>query len=170
MNLKGVSSKEEYVQLLHNQWGVRYTCNGNNGTGVLLFVSEYDRFVYISRGTMLNSVLTNYRLDTILNIMKPYLKQGLYDAAILVALSKIQYYVEIGKPLWKERIEGFRVQYGLWIQLIGISIIIACNINNESNGNRRSGSSTSYRIRGGSSSWSFSSFGGGRSGGRGSTW
>ena len=39
------------------------------------------------------------------------------------------------------------------------------------NGNPLSGSSTSYRNRGGSSSWSFSSFGGGRSGGgRGSTW
>jgi len=87
---------------LHNHWGVGHTqCNGS---GILLLLSIQDRIVYISTSKGLQQIITQQRIDHIIDeVMKPRLKEEAYSEAIIGAVQAIQKYMDQGPPSFFER-------------------------------------------------------------------
>ena len=88
---------------LHNKWGVglETPCGG---TGILMFLSIQDRAIYISTGSAVKPMLTDSRLDRVINLMKPYLREENYIDALQTAIENIGLYIESGEPELRERI------------------------------------------------------------------
>lgn len=125
-----VSSKDMFAQEIHNKWGVGYECrndkDASGGTGVLLVLSLQDRFVYISRGSLLEKVLTDRRLDNLIeNKMKPLLRESDSPGAIIIALNEIDRLLQLGEPsVWLELIPNFAMDYGWMLVLFGTGILL----------------------------------------------
>jgi uncharacterized membrane protein YgcG len=110
----------EFAQTVHNAWGVgnRVLCSSDQepaegaGTGVLLFLSELDRVVHISRGDSVAAYLTNRRLDRTIDRMKLLLRQGQYGYAIVGAIRDIDHFFMQGPPGTWEKANGFLLDYG----------------------------------------------------------
>lgn len=104
---------EIFARITHNQWGVgdELECGG---TGVVIFISVTDRAMFISKGKALDPILTDRRLDNILESMKPALRKNMYQEATLRAIKKIHSLLEDGEPkfsekalIWMERVLPF---------------------------------------------------------------
>jgi uncharacterized membrane protein YgcG len=97
-----------FGQYLHNQWGVgmETPCGG---TGVLIFLSIEDRAIYISRGSALESVLTDRRLDRTIESMKVLLQKQRYGEAVVKALRNMEFLLQLGQPLFRERVHDWIV-------------------------------------------------------------
>lgn len=93
---------KDFALHLHNTWGVgvETPCGG---TGILVFLSMYDRAIYISTGDAMKTVLTDHRLDKVMREMKPLLRQVKYGDALQTAVYEIGRHVETGKPQRMER-------------------------------------------------------------------
>lgn len=95
---------ESFATNLHNIWGVgKDTVCG--GTGVFFFLSVRDRAMFLSRGKAVQSVLTDRRLDHILDKAKPFLRSGDYIGGILKVLEQVEHYLTSGEPTAGERRE-----------------------------------------------------------------
>lgn len=66
------------------------------GTGILLFLSEVDRAVYISRGKALEPFISSKRIDTIIRTIGPTLRQKRYGKAMRSAFEMIDNYLQNG--------------------------------------------------------------------------
>jgi uncharacterized membrane protein YgcG len=88
------SEAKKITQSLHDTWGVGNTECG--GSGVVLFLSIRDRVVYFSTSTGMNAILSESRIDAIIEMMKPYLRDGEYGRAIFHAILRISHYVDKG--------------------------------------------------------------------------
>ena len=113
---------EAFARGLHDIWGVGETL-ACGGTGVLVFVSDLDRTVYISRGDALQHTLTNRRIDRVIANMKPSLQRQKYKDAVLGALDEISHLIKRGRPPLAERIQDFLVTYS---GLLWVGAIFAC--------------------------------------------
>lgn len=116
---------EIFARKIHDTWGVGMVTAYCGGTGILLFLSEQDRSIYLSRGTALESVLTDRRLDKTIESVKPLLSQGLYGAAILSALRELDNYLIAGRPGWRERASDFFASYLVLVMISGACAIVA---------------------------------------------
>jgi hypothetical protein len=93
---------EAFARSIHDLWGVGMESECG-GSGAVVFLSVQDRAVFISRGRAMERFLTNSRLDSILDDMKPLLRRQEYGSAIVVGLQEIQRYVKMGEPgFWEE--------------------------------------------------------------------
>jgi len=92
---------EHYARSLHDAWGVGQTTEAG-GTGVLLFLSIYDRIVYISRGGAMTRVLTDSRIDSIIQKMRPAMRQTLFADGLQLAIDEIEGYILKGEISWTE--------------------------------------------------------------------
>ena len=113
------AAAEIFARQIHDTWGVGVT-SGCGGTGISIFLSNLDRSIYISRGSALESVLTNRRLDRIIENMKPSLERQRYSEALVAAVHALDGYLAAGEPGFKERIADFLVNYTgyLWVMVI----------------------------------------------------
>lgn len=102
---------EVFARSLHNEWGVGVT-NSCGGTGILLFLSDLDRVIYVSRGTALKTILTDRRLDRAMNKMKPLLQEKKFEEAILSAVEEFEFLIQYGKPHTWELINDYITRYG----------------------------------------------------------
>jgi uncharacterized membrane protein YgcG len=99
----------------HNDWGVgsvisNVSCKG--GTGILVLVSVEDKTCFISTGKALSHILTDGRLDTIIsNVMKPSLREGHYNTAIVMAIRQMKIYMNLGPPTLHERLQYMCMEY-----------------------------------------------------------
>lgn len=92
---RDIKAAQSFARAIHDNWGVgQQTPCGD--TGGLLFLSERDRTVYISRGSALDSYLTNQRIQRIVEKMRPFLKRQQYGLAILEGLREIDYWINQG--------------------------------------------------------------------------
>jgi len=99
-----------FAQYLHDEWGVGVPTSCG-GTGVLIFLSDRDRVVHISRGAALEAVLTDRRLDRTIEHMKPLLEKKQYGDAIVQAIKEMEFLIQLGEPAWKELINDWIVAY-----------------------------------------------------------
>jgi uncharacterized membrane protein YgcG len=97
---------QDFAISLHNKWGVGVD-SPCGGTGILVFLSMDDRAIFISTGDAIKPVLTNHRLDKVMNEMKPLLRQVKYGEALQNAIYGIGKYVEAGEPDRSERLWSF---------------------------------------------------------------
>jgi uncharacterized membrane protein YgcG len=91
----------EYARRLHDAWGVGEETD-EGGTGVLLFLSIYDRILYISRGGALEKFLTNSRIDAILRTIQPAMRQTMFADGFILAIDEVEHYILKGQPTWNE--------------------------------------------------------------------
>jgi len=105
------AAAEHFARSVHDAWGVGQVIPNCGGTGVLLFLSELDRAIYISRGPALESILTDRRLDTVIDHMKPRLREEEYGPALVHAIQEIHAYLRRGKPQFWEKIGNLAAEY-----------------------------------------------------------
>lgn len=113
---------EHMARAFHDAWGVGQVTE-SGGTGILIFVSIYDRVVYISRGGALDRILTPGRLDTILYHSRSTMRQAKYAEALMDIITDLSLYVEQGEPTWKEKVlQLFQMQNLFLLVWLGIFI------------------------------------------------
>jgi len=106
---------------IHDAWGVGMLTAEGEGTGVLVFLSQMDRALYLSRGSALHDVLTDSRLKKIIELMKPLLRQQKYGEALVFALNQLETYIKQGSPDFWEQVAVFFDEYGM-IMLMATAI------------------------------------------------
>mmetsp|Transcript_2352 Transcript_2352/g.4797 ORF Transcript_2352/g.4797 Transcript_2352/m.4797 type:complete len:564 (+) Transcript_2352:95-1786(+) len=113
-----------FAQGVHNGWGVGMETHCG-GTGVLIFMSIVDRAIFISRGKAMERILSNARLDRVINSMKPFLQKALFKDALMQAINELDTFIEKGNPEWSEYMHDFFTEYIalLWIfSLLGYAV------------------------------------------------
>jgi uncharacterized membrane protein YgcG len=109
MELSGSSERKEaesFARTIHDSWGIgQQTSCGD--TGALLFLSEHDRTLYISRGSALDTYLTNARIQKIVAAMRPSLRKQQYGLAIMEGLRQMDYWIEQGPAIEDESNNGW---------------------------------------------------------------
>lgn len=78
---------ETYARTLHDTWGVGKKETQN---GILIFLSIYDRSLYISTGQGVSAKLSKPMLDTLINDVKDILRKGDYGQAIVNLIMQIE--------------------------------------------------------------------------------
>lgn len=110
---------EVFARYVHNSWGVGNEVSAG-GTGILVFLSELDRALYISRGAALEPVLTDRRLDYVIQrVMRPILQQQRYGDALVSAVETLLAMVDSGEPGTYEKMADFAVEYG-WVVAVAL--------------------------------------------------
>jgi len=90
----------QFAISLHNIWGIGHEIipndddgtnkNSGGGTGILVFLSVRDRVVFVSVGGALSRILTNSRIDRIIQYeMRPYLKLADYERGLTNGIDAI---------------------------------------------------------------------------------
>lgn len=122
---------EIFARQIHDTWGVGIESASCGGTGILLFLSVIDRTIYFSRGSALEPILTDRRLDKTIEGMKRYLSEQQYSTAILWALRELDNYLIAGEPDWKERAYDIIVSYIGYLLILGFAGLTAMGILHE---------------------------------------
>jgi uncharacterized membrane protein YgcG len=121
-NMQEDEAAEQLARSFHDAWGVGHETE-SGGTGVLFFLSIYDRVVYISRGGALDRVLNNGRIDDILHQIRPTMRRAKFAEGLMLAIDEAVVYIEKGEPTWKETIMGFfQIQNAFIFVWVGILI------------------------------------------------
>jgi uncharacterized membrane protein YgcG len=121
-----MKAAEFFCRTIHDTWGVGIdvpSCGG--GTGIVIFVSTLDRALFISRGGALDRILTDARLDRIIDRrMKPLFRQHLYGEGLKEAIHQITVYLQQGPPSRMERFGLFWKSYGVLLLVAGNLLIL----------------------------------------------
>lgn len=102
----GEEAAEKVAVTLHDTWGVGEETDAG-GTGILVFLSIFDRIVFISRGEALKKVLTDARIDSILQNIGPSMTQTKFSEGLMMAIDDVEHFILKGEPTWKETILNF---------------------------------------------------------------
>jgi uncharacterized membrane protein YgcG len=125
------SAAEIFARKVHDAWGVGLATEHCGGTGILLFLSDIDRSLYISRGAALQFVLTDRRLDRTIEHMKALLRQQRYEEAILGAVRELDLYLAAGEPGWRERVDSFVSKYFGYVLVLAMFGFVSTSIRKE---------------------------------------
>jgi len=103
------TTAEQFARRLHESWGVGNVvreCDGDNeeaetgsaGSGILVFLAEHNRALYVSRGSALKLVLTDSRLDRVIQeVMVPLLQDRQYSDALARGIDEMIRYIQLGE-------------------------------------------------------------------------
>lgn len=95
---------EEFTVYLHNKWGVGVDSRCG-GTGVVFFLSILDRSLYVSRGKGLEAILTDKRIDRMIEDIKGDLRNEDYAKGIDKFLDVVNKYLNKGPPTKEEEMQ-----------------------------------------------------------------
>lgn len=84
---------QSFAKRLHDNWGVG---NAQCQTGIVLFLSRAQRFMYVSTGAGAKNVLKNSFIDTIIERMKDKLRSNDFDGALIQAAEDVTRVLEKG--------------------------------------------------------------------------
>lgn len=74
------------------------------GAGVLLFLSEEDRMIYVARGPNLATILSDDRVVRLIAQIHPLLRQRKYADAIVDLIDGINFFMLYGEPRFWDRV------------------------------------------------------------------
>jgi uncharacterized membrane protein YgcG len=114
----------KFATNLHDKWGIGQQTE-LGGTGVLVLLDVRDRFIFISRGGALDSILTDDRLEGIISEMSSPLKQAKYNDGLLQAVESIAQYVQQGEPTFQDHFAQATPHFGLFVAFVAISMFVA---------------------------------------------
>jgi len=103
-----------YATTLHDRWGVGNVICGRS-TGILLFLSTYDRSMYVSTSDGVQPILTTSRLESIMDEMKSRLREKEYAEALGGFVGAVEGYFAKGPPSFLERYFVFMLILGVII-------------------------------------------------------
>eukprot|EP00906_Rhabdomonas_costata_P025499 RCo036455 len=88
---------KRFAQRLHNRWGVGSSECDN---GVVMFLSVGDRWAYISTGKGARETLSDSAAEDVISEMRPLLRSGNLDKAVLVGVKSIRAHLRRGFLHW----------------------------------------------------------------------
>ena len=111
-----------FATYLRNSWRVG-DANNCGSSGILVFISADDRVCYISTGSAVSDVLTDWRLQDAIGDARPFLRRGQYLWSIEQMLSDFEDDIVLGPPCLKEKSQDFVRRYGL-VTLLAASMFL----------------------------------------------
>ena len=84
-----------------------------NNNIVLIFISVHDRICYISSGTRIATILPWWRLEHVVQDMKPMLRKGRTGDALEIAIDDMTTLLRAGSPTVKDRMDDFFSRFGV---------------------------------------------------------
>jgi len=123
------SAAREFAVALHNEWGVGSTSKSCQGdTGILLFFSMRDRVLFLSKGSALESTLTDGRIDRIIESMVPSLRVGSTVNAIEKGLYSVIDILKKGPETRWEKIATFISMYLEYLVYVGGLLVVVISV------------------------------------------
>lgn len=120
-----------FARYVHDTWNKRLvqeqTERGDNVSTniVLIFISVHDRICYISSGTRIATILPWWRLEHVVQDMKPMLRKGQTGDALSVAIDDLETLLRAGSPTVKDRMNDFFSRFGVVLAFAFFTFLFA---------------------------------------------
>ena len=118
-----------FARYVHDTWNKRLIQEqkgGNASTNiVLIFISVHDRICYISSGTRIATILPWWRLEHVVQDMKPMLRTGHTGNALEIAIDDMTTLLRAGSPTVKDRISDFFSRFGVVLAFAFFTFLFA---------------------------------------------
>ena len=92
---------------------------------VLIFISTQDRICYISSGTRVAEILPWWRLEHVVQDMKPDLRLGRTGSALEIALDDLTKLLHVGPPSFADRLSDFFQRFGIVLLFTVFTFVFA---------------------------------------------
>mmetsp|Transcript_5314 Transcript_5314/g.11245 ORF Transcript_5314/g.11245 Transcript_5314/m.11245 type:complete len:725 (-) Transcript_5314:129-2303(-) len=120
-----------FARYVHDTWNRRVMqeqqTNDSSVTTniVLIFISVHDRICYISSGTRIATILPWWRLEHVVQDMKPMLRKGHTGDALEVAIDDMTSLLRAGSPTVKDRMDDFFERFGVVLAFAFFTFLFA---------------------------------------------
>ena len=120
-----------FARYVHDTWNKRLmqeqTERGDNVSTniVLIFISVHDRICYISSGTRIATILPWWRLEHVVQDMKPKLRKGETGDALSIAIDDLETLLRAGSPTVKDRMNDFFSRFGVVLAFAFFTFLFA---------------------------------------------
>ena len=92
---------------------------------ILIFISVHDRICYISSGTRIAFILPWWRLEHVVQDMKPMLRKGQTGDALHVAIDDMTSLIRSGNPTMRDRVDDFFTRFGVVLAFAFFTFLFA---------------------------------------------
>eukprot|EP00956_Cyclotella_meneghiniana_P000002 scaffold23_cov29-Cyclotella_meneghiniana.AAC.2 len=92
---------------------------------VLIFISTEDKICYISSGTRIAAILPWWRLEHVVQDIKPDLRKGNIGAALGIAIDELTHLLQVGPPSFLDRVDDFVERFGVVIAFTMFTFVFA---------------------------------------------
>jgi len=119
-----------FARYVHDTWNRRVMQEQTNDSSVttnivLIFISVHDRICYISSGTRIATILPWWRLEHVVQDMKPLLRKGHTGDALEVAIDDMTSLLRAGSPTVKDRMDDFFERFGVVLAFAFFTFLFA---------------------------------------------
>jgi len=118
-----------FARYVHDTWNKRLMQEQKDGSVstniVLIFISVHDRICYISSGTRIATILPWWRLEHVVQDMKPMLRKGRTGDALVVAVDDMTTLIRAGSPTVKDRMSDFLSRFGVVLAFAFFTFLFA---------------------------------------------
>jgi hypothetical protein len=90
-----------------------------------IFISTHDKICYISSGTRIAALLPWWRLEHVVQDMKPDLRKGETGDALGIALDELTEQLQEGPPSFLDRLDDFVERFGVVIAFTVFTFVFA---------------------------------------------
>ncbi|KAL3791297.1 hypothetical protein ACHAW5_006329 [Stephanodiscus triporus] len=118
-----------FARYIHDKWSKSLAQERNAGESstsiVLIFISTLDRICYISSGNRIAAVLPWWRLEHVVQDMKPYLQNGQIGDALFKGIEDLSKLLITGPPSFADRVNDFLERFGVVILFTIFTFVFA---------------------------------------------
>jgi hypothetical protein len=119
-----------FARYIHDNWSKRLAQERNNDGDastnlVLIFISTLDRICYISSGNRIAAILPWWRLEHVVQDMKPYLQNGQIGDALYKGIDDLSRLLLTGPPSFEDRVDDFSERFGVVILFTIFTFVFA---------------------------------------------
>lgn len=122
-----------FARYIHDTWSKQISQQQQTSSAdlpqttnlVLIFISTQDRICYISSGTRISTVLPWWRLEHVVQDMKPDLRKGNTGDALGIAIDDLSALLQDGPPTFLDRVNDFLQRFGLVMMFTTFTFLFA---------------------------------------------
>lgn len=119
-----------FARYIHDNWSKTLAQERNNAGDastnlVIIFISTLDRICYISSGNRIASILPWWRLEHVVQDMKPYLQNGQIADALYKGIDDLSRLLLTGPPSFEDRVDDFSERFGVVILFTIFTFVFA---------------------------------------------
>jgi uncharacterized membrane protein YgcG len=119
-----------FARYIHDNWSKTLAQERNNAGDastnlVLIFISTLDRICYISSGNRIAAILPWWRLEHVVQDMKPYLQNGQIGDALYKGIDDLSRLLLTGPPSFEDRVDDFSERFGVVILFTIFTFVFA---------------------------------------------
>ena len=118
-----------FARYIHDNWS-KYLAQeqdvGETSTNiVLIFISTMDRICYISSGNRIGAILPWWRLEHVVQDMKPYLQNDQIGNALYMGIEDLSKLLITGPPSFTDRLNDFLERFGVVVLFTIFTFVFA---------------------------------------------